>query len=566
MTSEPRGNAAVIDAAINALFAEYPDMYVFAVGPDGLTTPMPPTFPVTSQIVLQGHSSALDLVVPDDVWIVIDAWDKVLQVGGSHVEVHPAIDPSRTVAMHFADARERHGVLLCCVVGQPPATGDQGSAGVRPRLTVVRKDERAFVLEVDEAMTRIVGWSAEELVGRRSVEFIHPDDHNLALVNWMDMLSRPAAGTRRVRLRHRHKDGSWVWFEITNRNYLADPDQRCVLGEMIDISEEMSAHEALRAQEQLLRRLTEALPLGVLQIDAERAIVYRNDRLGEIVGVDEASSVDEQFAFTAPSDRPELEEALAASLTGRDADLQLTVEHREHGTRRCAISIRALTTEDDVVTGAILSVADITDDARLRDELERRATYDALTRCHNRAATLDALDHMLAVRRHTDGGGVAALFFDLDGFKAVNDRFGHAAGDELLRQVSRRLLAAARNGDLVGRLGGDEFLVICPGVASPDHALHIATRMTRALTGDITYAGQRLTPRASIGVAWTPGADDADTLVARADAAMYQAKLAGTSRPVLAAEPQPAPVARTAARLRRVPGGDQAPATEPAAS
>ena len=115
---------------------------------------------------------------------------------------------------------------------------------------------------------------------------------------------------------------------------------------MIDISDEMAAQEALRANEQLLRRLTEALPLGVLQIDIERTIVYSNDRLDDIVGVSDARTVDELFSNIAVTDRPALNKAVIAALAeGRDADLQFALTHRYLGSRRCAVSVRALTSD-----------------------------------------------------------------------------------------------------------------------------------------------------------------------------------------------------------------------------
>ncbi len=524
---------AVVDALVDALFAQHPDLRVTALGTDGLVVPVPASVPVTTHRVV--YSSLVELVVVDDVLLVIEAWERAVKTGASHARVRLLANPDHPVMVHFADVRHRHGVFLRFIVGAQAAERVDGPVhtGIRPRLSLWHKDERAVIVAVDEAATRILGWSAAELIGHRSVEFIHPDDHARAIGNWMDMLARPTA-QQRVRLRHRHRDGSWVWFEVTNHNLTDDPDQRCVVAEMIDISDEMAAQEALRANEQLLRRLTEALPQGVLQVCVDRRIVYRNDRLAAILGAGAAASVDEQFAGTTANDRPVLDAALRAALGhGRDADVQLTIQRPDGDVRACSVSIRALAGESGVVTGAILSVLDVTEDARLRQELEQRATFDALTRCHNRAATIHALEKTLTRRRKRDGG-VAVVFFDLDQFKEVNDHFGHAAGDALLEHVATRLLDAARDGDLVGRLGGDEFLVVCQAVSSGDDALQIAGRFADSLDGDITLGGVQITPRASVGVAWTGCGEDADAMVARADTAMYLSKTAGDGRPVLA--------------------------------
>ena len=107
-----------------------------------------------------------------------------------------------------------------------------------------------------------------------------PDDRERAVESWMGMLARPGQSNR-VRLRHRRRDGSWLWLEITNHNLLDDPSHGYVRAELMDISDEMVAQEALRAREQLLHRLAEALPLGVFQVDRDGAVVYANERLAE---------------------------------------------------------------------------------------------------------------------------------------------------------------------------------------------------------------------------------------------------------------------------------------------
>jgi diguanylate cyclase (GGDEF)-like protein len=195
-------------------------------------------------------------------------------------------------------------------------------------------------------------------------------------------------------------------------------------------------------------------------------------------------------------------------------------------------SLRALTAESGEVTGAIVCVADVTESARLRDELHMRATFDDITRCHNRASTMTSLEALLS---DTGAGGrPAVIFVDLDRFKEVNDTLGHAAGDELLSVVARRLLRAVRADDIVGRIGGDEFLVIRPGIADAGQAMTTANRLAGTFRREVRLKAGRLRCRASIGVAWSSEPEfDAEGLVAMADAAMYEAKRSGCGIPIL---------------------------------
>src|SRR5262249_48070758 len=155
----------------------------------------------------------------------------------------------------------------------------------------------------------------------------------------------------------------------------------------------------------------------------------------------------------------------------------------------------------------------------LRDELEIRATVDPLTDCLNRAATLALVEATLLA-----GGpdGTALLFVDLDDFKQVNDVHGHAVGDRVLEVCARRMRSALRGRDRLGRIGGDEFLVVCRDVADPAMALEIAQRLVETVGADVSVDGLVLPVRASVGVAWTADEDDADALIARADTAMYR--------------------------------------------
>ena len=160
-----------------------------------------------------------------------------------------------------------------------------------------------------------------------------------------------------------------------------------------------------------------------------------------------------------------------------------------------------------------------------RDDLSYLARFDPLTGLINRFLFGDRLQNAIA-RARREGGLVALMFLDLDEFKAVNDRFGHATGDVLLKQVSDRLLTSVRESDTVARLGGDEFIVILEGVQRVEDAGHVATKILKSLEVPYTLGHRILHVTASIGVAVYP-VDDADELLKDADIAMYSAKAAG---------------------------------------
>jgi diguanylate cyclase (GGDEF)-like protein len=141
----------------------------------------------------------------------------------------------------------------------------------------------------------------------------------------------------------------------------------------------------------------------------------------------------------------------------------------------------------------------------------------------NREASLELVEAMTAAPKAPTGGN-ALIYVDLDDFKSVNDRLGHAAGDSLLVAAADRLRGAARRGDAVGRLGGDEFLVICPRVESSAQAVRIAERVAAATEATIDVGTGAVELRTSVGVAWTTEAIDADAFLAQADSAMYESK------------------------------------------
>lgn len=165
--------------------------------------------------------------------------------------------------------------------------------------------------------------------------------------------------------------------------------------------------------------------------------------------------------------------------------------------------------------------------------LTHQALHDPVTGLANRRQFVSRAEAALAARQHP--GSIAALFIDLDDFKAVNDNLGHAAGDQALALVAERIQGVLRDGDLAARLGGDEFGVLVCGLTSPDDARHVGNRIVAALARPLELASKPVVVGASIGTAIDRPGDGVDELLGRADLAMYRAKghhAAADGRPV----------------------------------
>jgi diguanylate cyclase (GGDEF)-like protein len=227
--------------------------------------------------------------------------------------------------------------------------------------------------------------------------------------------------------------------------------------------------------------------------------------------------------------RGELEEALQDVLTGRCASRDVDVAGDAVARDRW-LGAR-VTSVHGADGGAVVVHSDITDRRRTQDDFEYRATHDPLTGLLNRAALEAGLDDALA---DLAGGGpdVAVLFVDLDGFKAVNDSFGHGVGDDVLRAVAARLRRATRQTDRIARFGGDEFIVVLdlarPTDGSPVE--HTAERILRAMDDPIRVGSHVLRIGASVGIAGCTAGETRKQVLHRADHAMYIAKQAGGGR------------------------------------
>ena len=165
----------------------------------------------------------------------------------------------------------------------------------------MRKDERAVILEADSEVCALLGYSSIELEGLRTLELIHPEDRDLGLTSWIDMLSHPGK-SRQVRLRHRRADGSYLWCEVVNHNALTDPHNRHVLSQLTDVNAEVIAQAELASQQRTLRTLAETLTVGIALVDATGHVAYANAAMLAFTGQPEGDHVSDLLHSLHPAD------------------------------------------------------------------------------------------------------------------------------------------------------------------------------------------------------------------------------------------------------------------------
>jgi diguanylate cyclase (GGDEF)-like protein/PAS domain S-box-containing protein len=525
---EPGSHQATLDGILR----DHPEALVAALDESGFIVPMSAglSLPAGVQEITTENDKATcaHVAAPQDTIAVVTCWERSKSVGIGTAHVRLVSDSTNQVwTLTILDTRATQGsrIAVFCLDGAQVVRAQETPDTVlavarRSRTAVLHKSHFAVILWMDERITSMLGWEPGSLIGRRGSDLCHPDDLERVVGSWMEVFSTGV--TQRVRFRHLCQDGNWLWIEAENARQETDDENGLYYCTLTDISDEMAAHDAVYEREELFRRLAESLPSGLLQVAADLTVRYSNSRLAKVLGVAEGADLPACLDVFAEHDRAGVTAALhAAAQEGSDLELEAEIRRPDNGkVRRCLVTMVALT-DAKGATGAIMSITDVTESARLREDLRVQATFDALTGCHNRAATMYELERALS---NEQSKGVAVLFIDLDRFKAVNDELGHAAGDALLIEVANRLKDQVRDRDTVGRIGGDEFLLICPGVPDAVTVHKLAARVRVALDAQVPVPGGVAQLSASVGVAiWRPGLSS-DALVAEADTAMYSKK------------------------------------------
>lgn len=291
-----------------------------------------------------------------------------------------------------------------------------------------------------------------------------------------------------------------------------------------------SANQELALKESYLRTLVSAAPVGIAQFDAQGHCSYLNSVGCVLTACSEETARGRPFLdFIHPDDREYVEFVWQLHCADQSASW-LDFRLQDSNFWVSAQWIHLPETTGQPLSGSIVIFSDMTEKRRRDHQTWTLAHYDALTSLPNRNLFWERLDQALR-RAKRDFQNTALLWIDLDGFKAVNDRLGHAAGDELLQQVAVRLNSRMRDSDTVARMGGDEFTVILPDIAHIATAEQVAADLVARLVEPFWLQSGTGHISASIGVALFPQhAEDAKTLVRCADMAMYVAKNAGKNR------------------------------------
>lgn len=403
---------------------------------------------------------------------------------------------------------------------------------VAPDGMIVTRVRDGEILLANEAFSRMLGLPVEEIVGRRSEEFGLWREPALGL-NTLRGLGADALRTP-VESQLLTPDGKTRDIEITVE-LIEIQGEPHAFGITRDINDGKAADRAMRASEARFRQLVQSSRDAILVTDRAGHLTYVSPGMQHLLGyVPETLVGTNERNLIHPHDLA-IRDALVDRLTTLDTPqppAELRMRHA-NGEWRWIETIDTNRLDDPTLEGIVTNARDITDRRAIDETLAFGALHDPLTGLPNRRLLDDRIDVALA-RAGRNGDLVALLFCDLDRFKEINDRHGHEAGDEVLRQLANRLRLALRPSDSLARLGGDEFVVVCSDMRSIPEAASIARRVMSAVEAPVETSAGSVQLTVSIGIAAVAGADaasaEAGTLLRNADAAMYRAKSRGGNR------------------------------------
>ncbi|MBN3967888.1 diguanylate cyclase [Pseudomonas gregormendelii] len=424
----------------------------------------------------------------------------------------------------------------------------RGVLNAATQVAIIATDLRGVITTFNAGAEQMLGYTNAEVVGCMTLENLHlPRELQARSAELSARYGKPIPTCQAMLVEGGEEGGhearEWTLVRSDGShlavNMLATPvldEQGLWVGHLaicIDITERKRVHEALAARDLLLKKLSAHVPGGIYQFkmefDGRFSVIYASDGIREIYELEpDVLLLNAEAIFTRihPQDTTRVRASIRASA---DTLSPWREEYRVQLPIRGLRWVRGEATPEELPGGGVLwhgYISDISDLKRVEEELRALSVTDSLTGIHNRRYFQERLTTEMD-RVERGGGELSVIMLDIDHFKRINDQHGHAVGDRVLQAVCERIGDRLRRTDVFCRLGGEEFMVLCPDI-SGEHAHVLALQLWQALRmSPIDGVG---TVTASFGIASWRAGEGADALLLRADSGVYAAKQAGRDR------------------------------------
>lgn len=378
---------------------------------------------------------------------------------------------------------------------------------------------------VSPSVRDMLGWTPEEFAAQREA-LIHPDDRDH--VHAVLARLRETGKEPFVRYRIRNQAGGYQWIEALGK--LAPSPDRPGETEIVytgrDVTERVLAEQALADSEKRLRTITDNVPAIIAHVDPEQRYTFINAFAAEVIGREAASNIGRTVEETrGPAVYALLKPHIELALAGRDTTFEYEV-HVDGQVRYFQATYLPAITADGMASGFYTLTTEITRIKLAEKQLDFLAHHDALTGIANRLSFREAINVAVQSAASTHEPLLLTMI-DVDHFKQINDTYGHAAGDAALCTVAARLKSSVRKTDLLARIGGDEFVILCHDIDSAEIAEGLARKIEETMQAPVMIGEQPLRVTLSMGLALYRDAPSADALAQVADQALYNAKACG---------------------------------------
>lgn len=374
------------------------------------------------------------------------------------------------------------------------------------------------------------GYTPAEIIGADSLFMVHPDDREHVRKSARAMMRQEADFPYEYRVVTKKGDVSWYMGTVTSIEYKY---RRAILGCQMDISLQKRAEDALKQSEERSRTIIDSITDAYYEVDLRGNLLLFNDaylklfgyRQEEMLGISYKRYVEKKqadIAFRAFSQ---------VYKTGKPlSKMEWEIINKNGEARQVELSVNLARDAQGKPKGFRGIMSDITARRKAEEAIRKQAFHDSLTNLANRILFNDRLAMAIKRAKRTQKM-IAVMLLDLDYFKDVNDRWGHAAGDLLLKKVADRLADEVRDTDTVARQGGDEFSIVLSSLNSISDARQIAEKIVASFYQPFHLDSIDAYVTTSLGVAMYPDhGEDIDTLIKHADKAMYEAKNLGRNR------------------------------------